>query len=220
MEANKQLNEIRQQVSECKKCKLHLTRNKSVPGEGPVDSKVMFIGEGPGFHENEQGKPFVGQAGKFLDELLGYAGLKRETVFITNVVKCRPPGNRDPEMEELVACKPYLEEQMGIIDPPVIVTLGRFSMAHFVLDGKISVIHGKPVTVNNKLIVPMYHPAAALHQPALKNVLIEDFKKLPGIIERGLMEIKEKTIPYEEDSTMPLNKGDDHQQDVQQLSLF
>jgi DNA polymerase len=220
MEANKQLNEIRQQVSECKKCKLHLTRNKSVPGEGPVDSKVMFIGEGPGFHENEQGKPFVGQAGKFLDELLGYAGLKRETVFITNVVKCRPPGNRDPEMEELVACKPYLEEQMGIIDPPVIVTLGRFSMAHFILDGKISVIHGKPVTVNNKLIVPMYHPAAALHQPALKNVLIEDFKKLPGIIERGLMEIKEKTIPYEEDSTMPLNKGDDHQQDVQQLSLF
>jgi len=220
MEANKQLNEIRQQVSECKKCKLHLTRNRSVPGEGPVDSKVMFIGEGPGFHENEQGKPFVGQAGKFLDELLGYAGLKRETVFITNVVKCRPPGNRDPEMEELVACKPYLEEQMGIIDPPVIVTLGRFSMAHFILDGKISVIHGKPVTVNNKLIVPMYHPAAALHQPALKNVLIEDFKKLPGIIERGLMEIKEKTIPYEEDSTMPLNKGDDHQQDVQQLSLF
>lgn len=220
MEAKKQLNEIRQKVSECKKCKLHLTRNRSVPGEGPVESKVMFIGEGPGFHENEQGKPFVGQAGKFLDELLGYAGLKRETVFITNVVKCRPPGNRDPEMEELDECRPYLEAQIWIIDPPVIVTLGRFSMAHFILDGKISVIHGKPVTVNNKLIVPMYHPAAALHQPALKNVLIEDFKKLPGIIERGLMEIKEKTITYDEGSTMPKNKGDDHQQDVQQLSLF
>lgn len=220
MEANKQLNEIRQQVSECKKCKLNLTRNRSVPGEGPAESRVMFIGEGPGFHENEQGKPFVGQAGKFLDELLGYAGLSREKVYITNVVKCRPPGNRDPELEELAACRPYLEAQMGIIDPPVIVTLGRFSMAHFILDGKISVIHGKPVTMNSKLIVPMYHPAAALHQPALKNVLIEDFKKLPGIIERELMEIKEKTVPYEGDSTMPVNKGDEHQQDVQQLSLF
>jgi len=220
MEATKQLNEIRQQVSECKKCKLHLTRNRSVPGEGPAESKVMFIGEGPGFHENEQGKPFVGQAGKFLDELLGYAGLHRETVYITNVVKCRPPGNRDPELEELAACRPYLDTQMGIIDPPVIVTLGRFSMSHFILDGKISVIHGKPVAIKGKLIVPMYHPAAALHQPALKSVLIEDFKKLPGIIERGLMEIKEKTVPYEADSTMPENKGDEHQQDAQQLSLF
>ena len=220
MEAIKQLNEIRQQVSECKKCKLHLTRNRSVPGEGPAESRVMLIGEGPGFHENEQGKPFVGQAGKFLDELLGYAGLTREGVFITNVVKCRPPGNRDPELEELVACRPYLEEQMGIINPPVIVTLGRFSMAHFILDGKISTIHGKPVTINGRLIVPMYHPAAALHQPALKSVLIEDFKKLPGIIERGLMEIKEKAVIYEESSPKLESKGDQHQQDAQQLSLF
>jgi len=220
MEAIDRLNEIRRQVSECKQCKLFLTRNKSVPGEGPVKSKFMFIGEGPGFHENEQGKPFVGQAGKFLDELLGYAGLHREKVYITNVVKCRPPGNRDPEPEELIACRAYLEEQMEIINPPVIVTLGRFSMAHFILDGKISTIHGKPVAVNGKLIVPMYHPAAALHQPALKGVLIEDFKKLPGIIERGLMEIKEKAVLYEERYPKPEEKGDQHQNDAQQLSLF
>jgi uracil-DNA glycosylase family 4 len=218
MDAKKQLNEIRQQVSECKKCKLHVTRNRAVPGEGPAESEVMFIGEGPGFNENEQGKPFVGQAGKFLDELLGYAGLSRERVYITNVVKCRPPGNRDPELEELATCRPYLETQMGIIDPPVIVTLGRFSMAHFILDGKISVIHGKPVTIKSKLIVPMYHPAAALHQPALKSVLIEDFKKLPGIIERGLKELDDKN--KELFQAKSLDKPEDKISEATQLSLF
>ncbi len=218
MENLDRLNEIRQQVAACQKCKLSVTRNRSVPGEGPVTSQVMFIGEGPGFHENEQGKPFVGQAGMFLDELLNHAGLKRSEVFITNVVKCRPPGNRDPEPEELTACRAYLEEQMTIIDPPVIVTLGRFSMAHFLIDGKISTIHGKPATINGKLIVPMYHPAAALHQPALKSVLIDDFKRLPAIIERGLRDLAEKTKTVFQEKQ--LEEPEDKSSEATQLSLF
>jgi DNA polymerase len=142
----------------------------------------MFIGEAPGFHENEQGRPFVGQAGKFLDELLAEAGYKREEVFIANVVKCRPPGNRDPLPEELAACSRYLDRQIEAINPSVIVTLGRISMGKFLPNARISEMHGKSIWVNDRLIVPMYHPAAALHQPALKNVVIADFKSLPEAI--------------------------------------
>src|SRR5690606_25200058 len=117
----------------------------------------MFIGEGPGFHENQQGRPFVGQAGKFLDELLSFAGLKREEVFITNVVKCRPPGNRDPQPEELEACSKYLNRQIELINPKVIVTLGRFSMGKFFGQVKISQIHGQMKKEDNRIIVAMYH---------------------------------------------------------------
>jgi DNA polymerase len=138
----------------------------------------MFIGEGPGFHENQQGKPFVGQAGKFLDELLEKAGLNRNEVFITNVVKCRPPGNRDPQPEELEACAKYLDRQIELINPKIIVTLGRFSMAKFFGAVKISQIHGRSRKIGDRLVVAMYHPAAALHQPALKNTLLDDFSKL------------------------------------------
>ena len=160
------LNTIKEEILLCQKCPLAKGRKNAVPGEGPSSVDIMFIGEGPGFHENQQGTPFVGQAGAFLDELLSAAGLKREDVFITNVVKCRPPSNRDPMPEELSACAGYLDEQIELLDPKVIVTLGRFSMAKFIENGKISQIHGKSQTVGDRLIVTMYHPAAALHQPA------------------------------------------------------
>ena len=185
MTVDHELNEIADVISSCKKCQLHHSRSKGVPGEGPPDAEIMFIGEGPGFHENMQGRPFVGAAGDFLVELLSDIGLKREQVFITNVVKCRPPGNRDPQPEELEACAPYLERQLQLINPKVIVTLGRFSMAKFMPNAKISEIHGQPILVKGMLVVPFYHPAAALHRPSLRSVVQEDFATLPELIKNA-----------------------------------
>ena len=176
------LGAIASEVRICPKCELSRTRTHAVPGEGSPHARVMFIGEGPGWHEDQQGRPFVGAAGKFLDELLTLAGLKREDVFITNVVKCRPPGNRDPLPDEIAACAPYLERQLAVIDPDVVVTLGRFSMARWFPGERISRIHGQPRRVDGRLVVPMYHPAAALHQSALRSAIEEDFAKLPKIL--------------------------------------
>lgn len=197
MEAAEVLKEIADQVSVCQACGLAPNRKLSVPGEGAPDSEVMFIGEGPGFFENEQGRPFVGQAGKLLDELLAKVGLVRAQVFITNVVKCRPPGNRDPLPEELTACNNYLERQIAAIDPRVIVTLGRYSMAKFLPNVKISDVHGQSCWVKGRLIVPMYHPAAALHQPTLKPALFKDFERVPGYIEQANVKngTKEPCVP-------------------------
>jgi uracil-DNA glycosylase family 4 len=206
MSAEEELKAIAAEVNVCTKCKLHLGRKHAVPGEGPADAKIMFIGEGPGFYENEQGRPFVGAAGKFLEELLGYIGLKREQVFICNVVKCRPPGNRDPEVDELKACSDYLERQIKAINPAVIVTLGRFSMARFMPEAKISSVHGQARKVDGRLVVAMFHPAAALHQPSLKQSVIDDFKKLPGLIASA-----EKAAPPPPPEDKP---------ESQQLSLF
>ncbi len=180
--AEAQLLEIAKEVVVCPKCELARTRTKAVPGEGDPNARIMFIGEGPGWHEDQQGRPFVGAAGKFLNELLALAGLDRESVFITNVVKCRPPGNRDPLPDEIAACAPYLERQIAAIDPDVIVTLGRFSMARWFPGERISKIHGQPRKDGKRLIVPMYHPAAALHQSALRGAIEEDFAKLPKIL--------------------------------------
>ncbi len=182
MDSAEVLKEIAAQVTECQKCDLHYSRKKAVPGEGPSSVELMFIGEGPGFYENEQGRPFVGPAGKFLDDLLARAGVTREKVFITNVVKCRPPGNNDPTPEELAACRGYLERQIEALNPRVIVTLGRFSMAHFLPNAKISNAHGKATWVSGRLVVAMYHPAAALHQPSLKEAVLDDFSHLPEYI--------------------------------------
>lgn len=184
-ERENRLKEIAQEVEKCKACTLHFSRKRSVPGEGPTDAELMFIGEGPGFHENEQGRPFVGAAGSFLEELLASAGLKRGQVFITNVVKSRPPNNRDPLPDELAACAPFLLRQIEVINPRVIVTLGRYSMAHFMPGAKISEAHGKARWVNNRLVVAMYHPAAALHQPSLKSTLLHDFAQLPAFVEQA-----------------------------------
>ncbi len=180
-----ELGNIADAVSTCKKCELHHSRSRGVPGEGPPTADIMFIGEGPGFHENMQGRPFVGAAGDFLVELLAGISMKREEVFITNVVKCRPPGNRDPLPDELQTCGPYLDRQLQIINPKVIVTLGRFSMARFIPNAKISEIHGQPVRVKGMLVVPFYHPAAALHRPSLRSVVEEDFARLPELIQNA-----------------------------------
>ncbi len=177
-----ELEQVAREVSVCTQCTLHHSRKLAVPGEGPANAEVMFIGEGPGFYENEQGRPFVGAAGKFLDELLDSIHLKRKDVFICNVVKCRPPGNRDPLPEEIAACSVYLNRQIEAISPKVVVTLGRFSMAHFLPNARISSIHGRAVRVNGRLVVPMYHPAAALHQPSLHDTVVQDFSHLPAYI--------------------------------------
>ena len=181
-----ELYKVAQEVSNCTRCTLHYSRKLAVPGEGPDNAEIMFIGEGPGFHENEQGRPFVGAAGKYLDELLEKINMKRSEVFIANVVKCRPPGNRDPLPEELSACSEYLERQILAINPKVIVTLGRFSMAHFVANAKISEIHGQAMKVKGRLIVAMYHPAAALHQYSLKSAVEADFSHLPALIAKAV----------------------------------
>jgi uracil-DNA glycosylase len=185
LKASEMLEQIIQEVSACTKCVLHYSRKKAVPGEGPANASIMFIGEGPGFHENEQGRPFVGAAGKFLDELLTSIGMKRADVYITNVVKCRPPGNRDPLPEELETCNDYLERQIQAINPKVIVTLGRYSMARFLPNAKISEVHGQSLHMRGRLIVPMYHPAAALHQGSLKPILERDFAMLPELITKS-----------------------------------
>lgn len=185
MDENEVLSQLASEVSVCQKCQLHFSRKKSVPGEGPSTAEVMFIGEGPGFYENEQGRPFVGAAGKFLDELLIRAGLNRETVYITNVVKCRPPANRDPLPDELNACGDYLDLQIKTINPLIIVTLGRYSMARYMANVRISDVHGKARWVENRLIVPMFHPAAALHQPSLKTAILDDFSRLPAFINQA-----------------------------------
>ena len=182
MKAEEELKLIAQEVSTCTRCQLHFSRKLAVPGEGPANAGIMFIGEGPGFHENEQGRPFVGAAGKFLDELLTQIHFKRSEVFIGNVVKCRPPGNRDPLPEELAACGDYLERQIQAINPKVIVTLGRFSMARFLPNAKISEIHGQAMNVKGRLVVAMYHPAAALHQQSLRPTIEADFARLPALI--------------------------------------
>lgn len=179
------LTQIASEVAKCEKCKLHSTRKRTVPGEGPDNAKIMFIGEGPGYHENEQGRPFVGQAGKFLDELLASIKMKRSDVFIANVVKCRPPQNRDPEPDELAACNDYLERQIVVINPKVIVTLGRYSMEKFFPGAKVSSIHGQAKKIKGRLVVAMFHPAAALHQPKYRSMIEEDFKKLPDFIAKA-----------------------------------
>jgi uracil-DNA glycosylase len=180
--SEREMQKVAEEVTGCTLCELSRSRNHAVPGEGNIHSRIMFIGEGPGWHEDQQGRPFVGNAGKFLNELLAKAGLEREDVFITNVVKCRPPGNRDPLPDEIAACSTYLERQMKAIDPDVVVTLGRFSMAKFFPGERISRIHGQAKKIGRRLVVPMYHPAAALHQAALRGAIEDDFAKLPKML--------------------------------------
>jgi DNA polymerase len=218
-EAFEILSEISKQVSVCENCKLHFSRKRAVPGEGPADAEILFIGEGPGFYENEQGRPFVGQAGKFLDELLAAAGYDRSAVFITNVVKCRPPENRDPELDELTACSVYLDKQIETINPHVIVTLGRISMGKFLPAARISSVHGHSFKVNDRIIVPMFHPAAALHQPSLKQTVIADFAALPKVI----AEAKQQKLAINAHQIKEVKKTIEPEKDessAEQLSLF
>jgi len=172
-------------VRSCQACSLARTRTHAVPGEGPLDSEVMCIGEAPGLNEDRQGRPFVGAAGKFLEECLARAGFGRREVYICNVLKCRPPNNRDPLPGEIEACSRFLDEQVDIVNPLVVVTLGRYSMARFFPNHTISRIHGRWKEVDGRFFVPMYHPAAALHQASLREIILEDFANLPRVIERA-----------------------------------
>lgn len=191
-----ELETLAAEVAECTRCLLHRGRTRAVPGEGPGDAGIMFIGEAPGFHEDQQGRPFVGAAGNFLEELLESIGLKREDVFITNVIKCRPPGNRDPLPEEIEACKPYLDRQIELLQPKLVVTLGRFSMARAFPKARISRIHGQPRKVGGVIYYPMYHPAAALHQPSLRHTVVEDMQRIPELIAQAA-QIAESPLPPE-----------------------
>ncbi len=215
MTAEETLSQIAKDVSVCVNCALHEGRKKSVPGDGPATAEIMFIGEGPGFHENEQGRPFVGAAGKFLDQLLAQADVTRADVFIANVVKCRPPGNRDPLPEELAACDVHLEAQIKAINPSIIVTLGRFSMSKFITGVKISAIHGQMQKVGERFIIPMFHPAAALHQPPLKPSILADFAKLPEQLNEARTALGRKIVPVKKKEAVV--EQDDK---PQQLSLF
>ncbi len=197
------LEELAAAVRTCTLCDLSQSRTNAVPGDGANHADIMFVGEAPGFHEDRQGLPFVGAAGKYLDELLASIGLKREDVFITNVIKCRPPGNRDPFPSEIEACRPYLERQIELIQPKMIVTLGRFSLNLFFPEASISQAHGRPRKVRGIVYYPIYHPAAGLHQPRWKSIIEEDFRRIPDILARA------DQLPDEEPP-----------QDAEQLSLF
>ncbi len=171
-------------IKNCKKCAISQYRHNAVVGEGDPYSGIMFIGEAPGKNEDEQGRPFVGNAGKFLDTMLEAAGLSRESVYITNVIKTRPPENRDPAPDEIANCKTYLDRQIEIIKPKIIVTLGRYSMGMFLPGFSISRVHGQPYMKKDGICyMPMYHPAATLHQPGLREIAIKDMLKLPKLIE-------------------------------------
>ncbi|HCP08573.1 MAG TPA: uracil-DNA glycosylase [Candidatus Moranbacteria bacterium] len=188
-----QITKLNKKMSSCCKCILRKTCSQVVFGEGSADAKIMFIGEAPGKKEDETGHPFVGAAGKFLNEMLASIKLKREDIYIANIVKCRPPENRDPSPKEVAACWPWLLEQIKIIRPKLIVTLGRHSMERFLPGKKISLAHGTAVKkdiagIGEQTFYILYHPAAALYNGSLRKILIKDFKKIPKIIAK----IKEK----------------------------
>jgi len=186
-----QLSDLDQEIRVCQRCILAKSRTNAVPGEGPEDAAILFIGEGPGFHEDRLGRPFVGAAGQYLEELLGRIGLQRSSVYIANVIKCRPPANRDPEPVEIEACRPYLDRQIELIRPRLVITLGRFSMARYFPGATISRIHGQPKRIGSVIYYPMFHPAAALHQPTLRPTVDEDFFRIPELLTR-LQDVREE----------------------------
>jgi DNA polymerase len=205
------LDQVAAEVRVCQRCPLARGRKKAVPGEGPANARIMLIGEGPGFHEDAQGRPFVGASGQYLEELLAEIGLKRDQVYIANVIKCRPPGNRDPEPGELAACRDYLDRQIALIQPSVIVTLGRFSMQRYFPGESISRIHGRPRRVGKVYYYPMFHPAAALRNPAWRQEMSKDIRKIPQL----LAELDASSQPQEANP-----QDDDAPDDYEQLSLF
>jgi DNA polymerase len=189
------LSELNEQIAHCQKCEISRSRTRAVPGEGAENADIMFIGEAPGWHEDQQGRPFVGPAGKFLDELLASIGLKREQVYITNVIKTRPPGNRDPLPTEIQNCNDWLDKQIEIIRPRMIVTLGRYSMAKFFPGKSISKIHGTAIKRDNIIYYAMYHPAAALHQQSLRQAIEADMRKIPSLLAEAQNVAEDKPEP-------------------------
>ena len=208
---------IAAEIAVCTRCRLHRTRTKAVPGEGTAATEVIFVGEGPGFNEDRQGRPFVGQAGTLLTELLASVGWSREEVFITNIVKCRPPENRDPEPDEITACAPFLARQLAALDPAMVVTLGRFSMARFNPGARIGQVHGTfraaspDVGAPRALTYAMYHPAAALRQGSLKETLFRDMEGVPSALLEARRLRAERPAPLaagESAEAKPVSAGD------------
>ncbi len=199
------LGEIAAEIRGCTRCDLWKNRTKAVPGAGNIHADIMFIGEGPGFNEDKQGLPFVGRSGTYLESLLKLLDLTRDDVFITNVVKCRPPENRDPTPAEIATCKPYLDQQINLIDPLMIVTLGRFSMARYFPNAKITKIHGQAKLENGRAYYPLFHPAAVLRNPGLQPEMEGDFKRIPEVLDqvRKLREAGKKPPPSAGDDAPP-----------------
>ncbi len=211
MSAEQTLAGIASEISTCERCALRASRKLPVPGEGPARAEVMFIGEGPGFYENEQGRPFVGAAGQFLSQLLAQAELRRSEVWIGNVVKCRPPGNRDPLPEEVAACGAFLDRQIEAVNPSVIVTLGRSSLGRFLPGARIGSVHGTLRKSGGRYVIPMYPPADALTQSALKATILADFIKLPALL---------KEVRAELGKAASKPKQEYRKENLKQLSLF
>lgn len=194
------LAELYQKIAACRDCEeLANTRTQTVPGEGPENAQLVFIGEAPGFHEDQQGRPFVGQAGQFLEQLLNSIGMRRSDVYICNVIKCRPPGNRDPLPTEIKNCQKWLDQQLELLSPKIVVTLGRYSLAKFFPGETISKIHGKARRQGNVLYFAMYHPAAALHQQSLRQTIEADMLKIPSLLAQfeEVKEVKEENKPQQ-----------------------
>ncbi|MCG2767521.1 MAG: uracil-DNA glycosylase [Chloroflexota bacterium] len=187
-----ELTDLYAEIAVCQRCALSSGRRNAVPGEGPENADIMFIGEAPGFHEDRQGRPFVGAAGHFLNELLASIGLGREDVYICNVLKCRPPNNQDPKAEEIEACRPFLDRQIELVAPKMIVTLGRFSMARWFPNVRISRIHGQPKKIGGVLYLPMFHPAAALHQPRYRVDIEQDMLKIPQLLAQAAQLVEDE----------------------------
>ncbi|MFC1847241.1 uracil-DNA glycosylase [Chloroflexota bacterium] len=177
--------ELYEEIALCQKCEIAKFRTNVVPGEGAEDADILFIGEAPGWHEDKQGRPFVGPAGQFLDELLASIGLGRQQVYIANVIKCRPTSNRDPLPVEITNCHPWLQKQIELIHPKMIVTLGRYSMVMFFPGKTIGKIHGTAQKSNNIIYYAMYHPAAALHQQSLRHTIESDMLKIPALLDEA-----------------------------------
>jgi len=222
MGAEALLTAVAAEVSGCTRCPLHVGRTRTVPGEGNPISDVLLVGEGPGAREDATGRPFVGPAGQLLDELLRSIGWAREQVFIANVVKCRPPGNRDPEPAEIAACAPYLDRQEEALDPAVIVTLGRHSLRRYLPEARIGEVHGRLRRSGGRFVYPMYHPAAALHQSSLRETLFADIRGLPAALlaAREAIEVERtesvQAVPVDPTSQVPAAETDD----TEQMTLF
>jgi len=210
-ERQQALTQIAREIAACKTCILHQKRTRTVPGDGSIGADIMFIGEAPGFHEDQQGLPFVGASGRYLEQLLQMIGLTRQDVFIANVVKCRPPDNRDPLPGEIDACKHFLDRQIEIINPILIATLGRYSMGRYFPNGKITQIHGKPKFAEGRIYLPLFHPAAVLRNENLKPLMEADFKQILKLVK----DAKDSKIPE-----LGGKKDEEPPEQPRQLSLF
>ncbi len=217
------LDALRQQIRACRLCNLAEGRTTAVPGEGASDASLMFIGEGPGFNEDRQGRPFVGPAGQFLDELLRSIGLNRGDVFITNMVKCRPPNNRDPFPGEIEACSAYLDAQIAAINPKVIVPLGRHALARWFPNQSISKLRARAQRFGDTIVFPLYHPAAALHNSGLRTTIEQDFAKLGDLLRSGDQVrpgLEQPTLAMDASPARNREDAPPPDEDSRQLSMF